>query len=130
MINMKAVYKCRLCGERFHNGAETGPDVAERCMIEMNVGIVGTVAMAPNKTDTHRCGGPFTGSLGLADFQGWEEEKALSAEKSALYEMTVNRLRRMGHIDHTAQIVALAEEIEYYRKRINGLLSYYGEAKP
>ena len=70
---MKAVYKCRLCGERFHNGAETGPDVAERCMIEMNVGIVGTVAMAPNKTDTHHCGGAFAGSLGLADFLGWME---------------------------------------------------------
>lgn len=71
---MKAIYKCRLCGERFHNGAETGPEVAELCMIEMNVGIVGTVPMAPNKTDTHRCGGAFAGSLGLADFQGWEME--------------------------------------------------------
>lgn len=126
---MKAVYKCRLCGERFHNGAETGPDVAERCMVEMNVGIVGTVAMAPNKTDTHRCSGPFSGSLGLADFQGWEEENGLADPKPAIYTKTVHRLQRMGIRDHDAQIVALAQEIEYYRERIKGLM-YPGEAQP
>lgn len=73
-MSMKAVYKCRLCGERFYNGAETGPEIAARCMVEMNTGMYGTVAMAPRKTETHCCGGQYAGSLGLADFQGWEAE--------------------------------------------------------
>lgn len=69
---MKAVYKCRLCGERYKSGTTTGPEVAERCMVEMNAGFFGTIAQAPRKTETHRCGGPLAGSLGLADFLGWE----------------------------------------------------------
>lgn len=72
MATMKAVYKCRLCGERYYSGTETGPGVAERCMVELTVGICGTVAMAPRKTETHYCGGKYEGSLGLADFLGWE----------------------------------------------------------
>lgn len=74
METMKAVYKCRLCEERFFSGAETGPEVAERCMTEFNAGILGTVAMAPRKTETHHCGGNYAGSLGVADFLGWEAE--------------------------------------------------------
>lgn len=126
---MKAIYKCRLCGERFHNGAETGPDIAERCMVEMNVGIVGTVAMAPNKTEIHRCRGAFDGSLGLADFQGWEKENGISDPNPAIYTETIKRLQRMGIRNHDAQILALAQEIEYYRERIRRFM-YPGEAQP
>lgn len=72
---MKAVYKCRLCGETYQTGATTGKEVAELCMVELNVGVIGTVPMAPTMTETHHCGGDHAGSLGLADFQGWEKEE-------------------------------------------------------
>jgi hypothetical protein len=71
---MKAVYKCRLCGETYTNGTHTGAKIAERCMIYMHVGLVDTQPQAPTKTDTHRCGGSRAGCLGMADFQGWEKE--------------------------------------------------------
>ena len=72
-MEMEAVYKCRLCGERYKT-VTTGLEVAERLMVEMNVGICSTLAMAPLKTGTHRCGGHLVGSLGLADFLGWEAQ--------------------------------------------------------
>lgn len=73
---MKAIYKCRLCGETYHNGGYAGKKVAERLMVELNVGLVSTEPMAPTKTETHACGGNHAGSLGLADFLGWQEEGA------------------------------------------------------
>ena len=72
---MKAIYKCRLCGAVYCNGATTGEAIATACMEELHAGLCGTVPMAPRMTETHRCGGPFAGSLGLADFQGWREEE-------------------------------------------------------
>lgn len=72
---MKAVYKCRLCGEIFCHGYSYEEDVAQRCMVELNVGIQGTVLMAPYITETHHCGGEHAGSLGMADFQGWKKEE-------------------------------------------------------
>lgn len=75
---MKAMYKCRLCGEVFHNGATTGKEIAEVCMVEMNAGIYsGSMPLAPRMTETHSCGGDHAGSLGLADFQGWKKEPAM-----------------------------------------------------
>lgn len=71
-MEMKAVFKCRLCGERYKTGATTGPEIAEQCMVEMNAGLCSTLAGAPRKTETHHCGGHRAGSLGLADFLGWE----------------------------------------------------------
>jgi hypothetical protein len=68
----KAIYKCRLCGQTYASGAVTGKDVAERCMVELTLGIRGTVPLAPTMHETHDCGGRYAGSLGLADFQGWE----------------------------------------------------------
>lgn len=71
-MEYKAVYKCRLCGERYYNGQCAGTEIAEMVLLEMNVGIRGVIQNAPQKTDTHHCGGKYTGSLGLADFQGWK----------------------------------------------------------
>lgn len=71
---MRAVYKCRLCGETYTAGGNTDANVAEHVMLCMNTGIVCTVPLAPRKTETHHCGGPRAGCLGLADFQGWEKE--------------------------------------------------------
>lgn len=72
---MKAIYKCRLCGETYHNGGYACKEVAARCMVELNVGLVSTAPMAPTMTETHHCGGDHAGSLGLADFQGWQAEE-------------------------------------------------------
>ena len=73
---MKAVYKCRLCGETYTNGCHAGETIAESCMQHMHAGLVCTLLQAPAKTETHYCGGPRDGCLGLADFQGWEKEDA------------------------------------------------------
>ena len=71
----KAIYKCRLCGETYHNGTKTGEEIATACMAELNAGLVNTRPMAPARTETHHCGGDYAGSLGLADFHGWEAER-------------------------------------------------------
>lgn len=42
-------------------------------------------------------------------------------QKSDLYNKTVKRLAQMGINDPTAQIIALADEIERYRDKIQGL---------
>ena len=72
---MKAIYKCRLCGEVYQNGVCGAKKLAERCMVELNARLVSTAPMAPAMTETHYCGGNHAGSLGLADFQGWQEEE-------------------------------------------------------
>lgn len=46
---------------------------------------------------------------------------ARSDEQMELYDRTVARLKRVGIKDPTAQIIALAEEIERYRGKINAL---------
>lgn len=42
-------------------------------------------------------------------------------EKQELYERTVRRLARAGAKDPTSQIIALAEEVDYYRNKIRAL---------
>lgn len=74
MEKYRAIYKCRMCGQVYPNGTETGKDMATRCMIEMVAGICGTVPLAPTHNEIHYCGGQFAGSIGLADFQGWKCE--------------------------------------------------------
>ena len=71
-MEYKAVYKCRLCGETYISWATGDKKVAEACMVELTMGIKGTVPLTPTLTETHDCGGEHDGSLGLADFQGWE----------------------------------------------------------
>lgn len=72
---MKVIYQCRLCGERYCRHSAVAMEVAKRCMVELNVGLVSLAPMAPRMTETHHCGGAHAGSLGLADFQGWEPEE-------------------------------------------------------
>lgn len=45
----------------------------------------------------------------------------MTKEQQELYTQTVKRLARAGVKDPTAQIIALAEEIERYRAKIRGL---------
>lgn len=72
-MTLGACYKCRLCGQKFLGG-KAGEEVAERCMEMLHVGLLNPEPMAPTMTTTHRCGGDHAGSLGLADFLGWEKE--------------------------------------------------------
>lgn len=74
MGEYKAVYKCRLCGQVYKSGATTGQALAVAHMVETTVGLYGTVPLCVRKLESHSCGGPYSGSLGLADFQGWQKE--------------------------------------------------------
>lgn len=69
----KAVYKCRMCGKVFKHENITDEKHAVACLEERHIGIRGTVWPSPPRmTETHICDG---GSLGLADFQGWQKEE-------------------------------------------------------
>lgn len=72
-MTLHAVYKCRLCDE-IYSTAETGEKMATRCMEMLHVGLLNPEPMAPTMTMTHRCGGDHAGSLGVADFLGWQAE--------------------------------------------------------
>jgi hypothetical protein len=71
-----------MCGETYHSGANASEKLAERCMLELNVGLVSLAPMAPRMTETHHCGGAHAGSLGLADFLGWVAEESENGEKT------------------------------------------------
>lgn len=79
-MEYKAVYRCRLCGVMYCPGHTAGETMALAHMEELSAGICGTVPDAPRKTETHRCGinGKFPGSLGVADFCGWEAQHVQS----------------------------------------------------
>lgn len=78
---MKAMYKCRLCGEVFCNSTHTSnKKLVHRLMVELTAGLLSTEPLAPQKTEIHHCGGDHAGSLGLADFQGWEKEECDNGE--------------------------------------------------
>ena len=81
-MEYRAVYKCRLCGAVYQTGATTGEAVATLHMEEMSAGICSTVPLAPRKIETHRCGGKYTGSLGAADFCGWQAPPNCKGEKT------------------------------------------------
>lgn len=73
---MRAVYKCRLCGRVYTSVETASRKMARTCMVYLHAGVRGVEPMAPAMTATHLCGGS-AGSLGLADFQGWENEPAM-----------------------------------------------------
>ena len=74
MEKYKAIYKCRLCGKVYHNGAETGEGGAMCNLAMIATGVKITEPLAPQPYEIHRCHSPRAGSLGLADFQGWDKE--------------------------------------------------------
>lgn len=73
MAEYKAVYKCRLCGARLP-WISVNEERAESHMAEMTAGILSVTVPRVTQTRVHYCGGDHAGSLGLADFQGWEKE--------------------------------------------------------
>ena len=74
---MRSVYKCRMCGAVFTGVETTSRKRARTCMVYLHAGVVGVEPTAPAMTTTHECGGGRAGSLGLADFQGWEKEPTM-----------------------------------------------------
>lgn len=54
----------------------------------------------------------------------------MTIEQEKIYIQTVKRLARGGIKDPTAQIIALAEEIERYREKIRGLEELQAETPP
>ena len=72
-MEYKTKYKCRLCGAEFYGPIATDDlDNVVTAMAHMVVGVRGVNVYAPTPTRAHDCGGEHEGSLGLADFQGWE----------------------------------------------------------
>ncbi len=72
-MEYKTKYKCRLCGAEFYGPVTTSDKgTAVSCLVHMVAGIRGAIPEAPGSTLMHICGGDHEGSMGLADFQGWE----------------------------------------------------------
>ena len=70
----KAMYKCRLCGKVFHDGARTGRGIALNVMMNLIVCGKPLEPQAPSMQTVHFCGSFENGDIGMADFIGWEEE--------------------------------------------------------
>lgn len=64
----KAVYKCRLCGERYTD-CITGRATAVGIAYELAVGVGTHIPQAPTMRTVHLC---KNGGIGMSDFQGWE----------------------------------------------------------
>lgn len=77
MAEYHAMFKCRLCGERYWNGTvTTDRDLVFRETILRLLGVKTTTPMTPDLMEPHKCDGYlFDGSIGVADFLGWEEKK-------------------------------------------------------
>lgn len=72
-MEYKTKYKCRLCGAEFYGPVFTcSKDSAVNSMTHTVAGIRGVDPLEPSQLRMHECGGDHEGSLGLADFQGWE----------------------------------------------------------
>lgn len=72
MIEYKAIYKCRMCGEEFISAATGSVDVAIKNMVKVTTGceIKQFIGCPVNATSMHSCS---DGSLGLADFLGFRK---------------------------------------------------------
>lgn len=73
-MTYKAIYKCRLCGQTYCDGTRGDYNAAVDSMAHVHLGLVSIDPRVPTRTTTHACGGNYTGSMGVADFQGWEKE--------------------------------------------------------
>lgn len=76
MAEYRAIYKCRLCGGTYHSPTYTAEheDIA-LAMCHMEMGITTGSQFERHLVIPHNCGGPYAGSMGLADFQGWKKEE-------------------------------------------------------
>lgn len=72
MRKYKEMFKCRLCGECFTSRAEAvGEEEAYAGTMDLVIGERPELSDGPNLFEIHLCGGAYTGSYGLGDFQGF-----------------------------------------------------------
>jgi len=67
-------YKCRLCGKSYHNAAATGNySLAWKCAFALTANFQPfKEPLSPSLLGIHHCN---NGSIGIADFEGWEREQ-------------------------------------------------------
>lgn len=71
-MEYRAIYKCRLCGNKFSCTKTGNEDIVTKNVIELTSLGYSLGAMMPSMTSPHLCP---SGSWGIADFQGWEKEE-------------------------------------------------------
>ena len=67
MIEYRAVFKCRICGELFMGVVTGSRKTAERATLNASLG-VSSIPMTPHMYDIHYC---EDGGIGIADFHGF-----------------------------------------------------------
>lgn len=72
MIEYRASYKCRLCGEEFVSATIRSADIVIKQMVRVTTGIkpLEFIGNPIEKTSMHSC---KDGSMGLADFLGFRK---------------------------------------------------------
>lgn len=75
MSEYRAIYKCRLCGEKFYNAGTNCEDTASKATMYTVLESSGITPQfesrnAPIQFDLHNC---KDGSYGMADFQGMKK---------------------------------------------------------
>lgn len=72
-MRMTAIYKCRLCGAT-HYARTVEVERADSHLAEITAGILSVSVPQMTLLRRHYCGGDHAGSLGLADFLGWQKQ--------------------------------------------------------
>lgn len=76
MRTFKAIFKCRLCGKTYYEGTCCNhQDTVKYGTRQLCVGQKPKEVMFPTMQELHYCEDNFEGSIGIADFQGWKNEK-------------------------------------------------------
>ena len=71
-MNYRAMYKCRLCGNRYPCMGTGSKEIAYKTVVQLTALGYSLESLAPTMTAPHLCP---SGSVGIADFQGWEKEE-------------------------------------------------------
>lgn len=69
-MEFRAIYKCRLCGTKFHRTETGNAELVYKNVVELTSLGYSLTPQAPTMTTPHICP---PGSYGIADFQGWEK---------------------------------------------------------
>lgn len=72
MIEYKAIYKCRFCQKSFKDAITGNKDLAEKVLMSVCYDIPINEPQSPTMYRPHYC---ENGSMGVADFIGWEKEE-------------------------------------------------------
>ncbi len=70
----KAMFKCRLCGKVYENGAATANrKIVKKAMLHLVCTGKPSEPQAPLLLELHYCNEYDNGDIGIADFIGWKE---------------------------------------------------------